>query len=128
MDDEYLTRVVFHNCKMNGMTFINTIIHDVTIDNCLFKYTNFSYTSINNLEIIKSNMEDGRFLNVKCKNLLLSDDNLNNMEIIDSNLDNTDLSTCNIANIKFDVKSLKGIVIDSMQAGYLVGNLGVIIK
>ena len=64
----------------------------------------------------------------KIKNITFDNVDLTESEIIKTSLNNVDLSNCNIFNIKFDMYSLKGIIIDRFQCENIVGILGVQIK
>ena len=62
------------------------------------------------------------------KNLELNNVNFSNSEIINSDLKGVDFSSCNIEFVKFDLKSVYGIIIDRFQSVELVNLLGVIVK
>ena len=54
--------------------------------------------------------------------------NLDSSEFFKTKLNGVDFSSCEISNIKFDMTSLKGIIIDRFQCQNLVGMLGVEVK
>ena len=113
---------------MTGVSFINTKLDNILMENCMLKYANFCDTNLYNVLIKNSNMEEARFMNVKQKNFSLENNNLKKMEIIDTNMNMMDLSSCDIEGIKFDHKSFKGIIIDISQSPYIVSNLGIKFK
>ena len=64
-----IERCEFINSKLLGVSFIDSSIKDVYIDNTLLKYTNYSGAFINKLLIENSNLAECYFIDSKIKNI-----------------------------------------------------------
>lgn len=127
-DSKMLSRVVFKNCKLVGTTFINAHLKDIFFDNSVVKLCNFANAKLENVSFVDSDLSDSFFLESEVKQIAFDRVNLTKTEFVKVNLNNVDLSTCDIYGTLFDMKSLKGIIVDSLQCSSLVGMLGVKIK
>ena len=89
------------------------------------KYTNFSGTKMNNIYAHNDNWTESAFISTHFKNVLLEEVKLNFSEFAESYLMGVDFSKCDIANIVWDLKSLKGIKVDAIQCQYFANMLGI---
>ena len=112
-DNEYLTRIVFNNCKLSGTSFINSNLEDIVFNNCVMKYLNLSETIIDACEV---------------KNISLDKDKLYKTEFRNTKLKDTDFTTCDTYGVIFDMKSVKGIIVNSLECRDLALMLDIIVR
>ena len=85
-------------------------------------------TKITNMYIEKSDYNESFFNEVKFNNVEFYDVHFNDSEIYSTSLKDIDLSSCEFENTKFDLYSVKGMIIDDFQASNLMPLLGVKIR
>ncbi len=121
-------RVKFINCKLFGTNFIDSSFNDVQIIDSNCTYINIAGSKINSMLITSSNFSESTLIDSKIKTIILDNVNFKMSEIQNTSLNNIDISKSNIGGLKTDLYSLKGAVIDINQSMDLIGLLGVKIK
>ena len=127
-DNNLFTRVIFKNCKMMGTTFVDASFENVKWSSCNASYSNFASSIFFNGWIEKSNFNDTNFSMIKIHQFHLEDVTLRNSEWLETSLKDIDFSKADISSCHFDLSSVKGMIIDSSQAMFLVGMLDVKVK
>ncbi|MFV0275225.1 MAG: pentapeptide repeat-containing protein [Bacilli bacterium] len=127
-DNKLICRVKFENCKLVGTSFIGSNLKDVEFVNCNAKYLNLIGSKIRNLKIKDSNFTESSFSETNIKDVEFNNVEFFEAEFTNTNLNKIDFSNCVIKGIIFDEYSLKGIIINSLQASSIVCMLGVEIK
>lgn len=116
-------------CKLVGINLMDSHIDNVTFDECLMKYSNFSGCELNKTNFKKCNLEEASFITLKKFNKLYFDDcDMIKVDFFGTKLNNIDLRTCNISGIRIGLDGLKGLIVTSMQAIDLAYVLGINIK
>lgn len=121
-------RVIFKNCKMLGTSFIDCGFYNVKILESNCKLLNLSSNIFKCVLISSTNLTESNISNNKFNLLELSYVNLCNSEIVNTKLSGIDLSTCNIEGIFININDLKDTIIRVDQAMDLINILGVKIK
>lgn len=80
---------------------------------------------MNKLLIEDCEIIDASFYEVETKEIEIINSNLNGTEFMETSLSGVDLSSCEIGNTTFDLKSIKGIKVNMFQCQSLVSMLGV---
>lgn len=125
IEDRWMSRVHFINCKLTGLNLKSMSLHDVLIDNSHCKYLSIVLSNVKDNHYRNCDMSDSVFYNNEIKKLELTNTNFINAEFSETKLKDTNFASCIIAGSHFDPLSLKGIIIDPLQSEYLVGMLGV---
>lgn len=73
-------------------------------------------------------MQNSSISEAKLKNIKLEDNDFLNSQFFKTNLSNIDFTTCNIEGIIVDIKDVKGMIVNEIQAISLAKLLGIIIK
>lgn len=121
-------RIKFVNCKLVGTNFINSTINNISIIDSKCDYINISGSNIKNIEVINSNFIEASLIDTKLKNTDFKEVNFKNIEVINTPLKDIDLSNSIIEGIRIDLKSLKGSIINIYQSMDLINLLGVKVK
>ena len=126
--DSYLYRVKFINCKLVGTNFIDCDITHLIINDSMCNLINIAATKLKNIKLVNSNFKESTIMECNIKNTLIDNINFSRSEIIKTPLKDIDLSSSNIEGISTDLNSIKGMIIDFEQSMDLIGLLGVKIK
>lgn len=126
--DTTFFRVKFENCKLFGTNFVDSEFDNVIIKECMCNLINIAGLKIQNSMLTNSNFKESRIMSCILKNNIIENIDLSKSDILDTSLKDIDLSSSNISNIKIDLKSIKGAVINFEQSMDLIGLLGVKIK
>ena len=126
--DTTFFRVKFTNCKLFGTNFVDSDFDNVIIEECMCNLINIAGLKIQNTKITNSNFKESRIMSCTLKNNIIENIDLSKSDIIDTSLKDIDLSSSNISNIKTDLKSIKGAIINFEQSMDLIALLGVKIK
>lgn len=123
-----MCRVNFRDCKMLNADFSESVLENVLFENCLMRYANFSGTEIKNCTFDKTQCTDSYFERMKVKKWVLKDCDLSKGRIFSCHWEGTDLSSTALSDISIDANSLKGTILNEIQALAVVKLLGVEIK
>lgn len=121
-------RVRFENCKLFGTNFIDSGLNHIVIKDSMCSLINITHTKLKNIEFINSNFKDSAIVECNLKNILLNNIDFTNSEILNTPLKDIDLSNTNLFNLNTDLYSIKGMFINQYQAMDLIQILGVKIK
>ena len=124
----FIDRVLFENCKMIGVSFVDATLKDVEFGGCIAKYMNLSGAKLNNIIINSSDFNESTFLETSVKDVEFSKVDFSNSEFIKTSLNDIDFTDCDITGAYFDLKSLNKIKINSFQCQDIVRTLGVIVE
>lgn len=131
LDSGHLVRVEFVSCRMTGVDFNQTVLHDVTFKNCKLDLANFRQADLRRVAFIDCTLQEADFARA----------NINNVEFQTCTLEKTifDQARCQKLDLRSSEliaiqgwKSLKGATIDGTQlisAGpYLAHELGIVVR
>ena len=97
-------------------------------ENILGKYSNFSFSKINNVNFVECNMMEVALQEVKLEKCVFENCNLTNGFFSKTFLGKIDFTTCDITNIDVDIPNIYGTTVTTMQALELSRLLGLNIK
>lgn len=123
--DTTFFRVKFENCKLFGTNFVDSDFDNVIIKDSMCNLINIAGLKIQNSKLTNSNFKESRIMTCILKNIIIENIDLSKSDIIDTSLKDIDLSSSNINNIKTDLESIKGCIINFEQSMDLIGLLGV---
>lgn len=126
--DTTIYRVKFENCKLFGTNFIDSSLNHITIKDSMCSLINITSTKLKNVELLNSNFKESTILECNIKNIILNSIDFTNSEILNTPLKDIDLSNTNLLNLNTDLYSIKGMIINQYQAMDLIQILGVKIK
>ena len=126
--DSTIHRVVFKNCKLVGTSFVNCSLQNILIEDCLCNYINLSSDKMKYILVKNSSFIESSFIENKLKEVEFDNINFTGSEFNNTSLKDIDLSNSNINNLRINLYDLRGVIIDSYQSMELIGLLGVKIK
>lgn len=121
-------RTEFINCKLVGTRFDESSIKDVLIMDSIGRYSNFSFTKINCMNIVNSDFQEATFQEVSHKKLSVEKSSFINAYCNKTSFNKVDLTTCEIDGINVDVEDVSGAIVTAMQALHLTKLLNLQIK
>ncbi len=126
----YLSNSQFIDSQLMGADFsVGTRIINCQLVDSTLKYANLSETKIENTKFIRDNLAEASFQNVQLKKAVIFDDcRLDQIDFLDTRLAGVDLSTSEFDQMTVNPELIKGLIINSWQAGILIGLLGVEVK
>jgi uncharacterized protein YjbI with pentapeptide repeats len=128
LDSGHLVRVEFTNCRMTGVDFNQTILHDVTFKDCKLDLANFRKADLRRVAFIDCTFQETDFAGAQLNSVDFQSCTLENTTFDQSRCQKLDLRTSQLIAIQ-GWKSLKGATIDGVQlisaAPYLAHELGI---
>lgn len=121
-------RVEFVNCKLVGTRFDESNIKDVLIKDSIGRYSNFSFSKVNGMNILNSDFEEATFQEVKHKKLSVEESSFINAYCNKTSFEKVDLTSCDIDGINVDIEDVRGAIVTTMQALHLTKLLNLQIK
>ena len=123
-----LRRVSFERCLLTGLDLSQSGIYDLSVSDSKAMYLNFTRSKVRNMSFTDTDMSGSFFLDTDLKGALFRACRLSECEFSGVSLKGTDLSECDISGIRADMFSVRGMIIDPLQAQDLAGLLGVVLK
>lgn len=141
--------VIFEECNLSNINFLEKAFHRVLFVNCKLIGTNFNTCSIKDMSIISSNAKYMGMANLKIKGTLsFKDSDLTELSFIDNEFKKIEFDTCNITkgyfygislrnvdftssvidDIRVDLNTIKGAVINHIQCVDVCEMLGLNVK
>ncbi|MEG0994554.1 MAG: pentapeptide repeat-containing protein, partial [Bacilli bacterium] len=84
--------------------------------------------SLKSIMFSNCNLESIRIYENNFNFITFNNCNLTKSEIINTPLKDIDLSNCSILNMKFDLKEIDGLIVNTYQASDIARSLGLVIK
>ncbi len=128
IDERLIKNVIFNNCRLSGMSFIDSFIKNTEFNLVYGRYLNMSGSNMSDVKIKDCDFSESSFIDVKIKKLSMNHNNFEKAEFLNTSLNNVDFSSSNITGVLFDLYSVKGMIVDSLQCFELMGLLGVKVK
>ena len=121
-------RVEIKNSKFVGCNFIEARVYHFSSRETIFKYANFSNTSLEEMIFEDSDLSNSSFEESKLKHIYFEKSNLTQALLYRTKLNGIDLSTCEIQGIVTSIEDIKGLTVNNFQAIELSKLLGLTIK
>ncbi|MBE6050935.1 MAG: pentapeptide repeat-containing protein [Clostridium sp.] len=121
-------RTEFINCKFVGTRFDESHFKNVLFEKSLGKYANFSYTKMENINIVETDISEAVFQEVKLNKVVFHECNMCDSFFDRTFLGKVDFTTCNINGISARIEDLRGVTVNSFQALDLTRLMGLNIK
>ena len=121
-------RVIFKDCKLTGCDFSFSSLNNIEFIDTTFRYGNLSYAKLKNISLKNCDLTELSLIETKIENLNFDNCNLTRADIYNTCMNKVDLSNSNIDNIKVDINSIKGVIVNSYQAISIVSLLGIEVK
>lgn len=120
-----LEDICFENCKLMGVSLIDTFLKNISFKDCNCQYINLFESKINNFVIENSIFCDSCFSEAEFKNVVFKEVNFSNSEFLRVHLNKIDFTDSNISGIAIDLNSLKGMIINMYQCKIIADIFGV---
>lgn len=131
LSDGSINRGEFSNCRMTGVDFSKTQLHDVIFRGCKLDMANFRFGDVRRVKFVDCTLDETDFLGAVLYDVIFEDCDLARTVFDQSKCKNLDLRSSRLGEIS-GWGSLKGAVIDDEQlvsvAPYLARQLGIVIK
>lgn len=121
-------RVEIKNSKFVGCNFIDARAYHFSSKETIFKYANFTNTSLEEIIFEDSDLSNSSFEDSKLRHVYFEKSNLTQGLFYRTKLNGIDLSTCEIQGIVTSIEDIKGVIVNNFQAIELSKLLGLIIK
>lgn len=131
LDSGHIVRAEFVNCRMTGVDFNQTILHDVTFKDCKLDLANFRRADMRRVAFIDCTLQETDFAGAKFNGVNFQGCTLEKTVFEQAHCQKLDLRTSQLISIQ-GWKYLKGASIDGAQlisaAPYLAHELGIIVS
>lgn len=121
-------RVEIRNSKFVGCDFSDSRVYHLACKETLFKYANFSASSLEEVLFKKCDLSNSSFTECKLKSTYFEVSKLEQTQFFKTKLKGIDISTCEINGIITTFDDIKGLIVNNFQAIELSKLLGLIIK
>ena len=124
-DEASFCRCRFDSCRCLGTSFIRASFIDVTAEESVFTYANFSGSSMDRVKLAGCGFRESAFTMCTLKHVTLSRCDLGQAEFNDTKLAGLDLSDSEISGIMVKPADLKGVTVSRDQAVVFAQLLGI---
>lgn len=121
-------KVKMVNCKLVGTHVNASILENVEFDSVKAEYLQVRYGKLRNVVFKDSDLKMADFSNSDLSGCVLKNCDLQEAEFYGAKLVGTDLRGSNLDKIKLSVVEIKGAIVTSVQAMYLMNLLGVEVR
>ena len=121
-------RVAFKNSKLVGCDFSESRIYHMSADESIFKYANFSNTSLEEIIFNECDLANTSFSECKIKHIYFEKSKLIQTQFFKTKLKGIDISTCEVHGLITSMEDIKGIIVNSFQAIELSKLMEIVIK
>ncbi len=131
LDNGLIVRAEFLNCRMTGVDFSQTNLHDVVFRGCKLDLANFRQTDLRRVQFVDCTLVETDFGGAKLTNVEFQSSVLDKTSFTGAICKTVDLRTSELLDI-VGWRWLKGATIDGLQlvssAPYLAQELGLIVR
>ena len=121
-------RMALLRCQMIGFAAAEAHWQDVTLRQCNANLALFRFATLRNLRFVECDFTEADFQGADLTGVAFVKCNLTNAEFSHARLAGADLRTASLDGIKAGAPELQGAIVTPMQAAYLAGRLGLVIK
>ena len=118
-------RCEFINTRLIGSHFVESSLTDIFIKGCNGNYLDVANSKLKNIKFKDTLLNESTFYTNEVKGLEFEDVKLEKTQFFETLLKDVDLRSCDIYNLKTDLKSIKGTIITSYQAREVCHLLGI---
>jgi uncharacterized protein YjbI with pentapeptide repeats len=126
-----INRATFTGCRMTGVDFNKTDLHDVTFTSCKLDMANFRFADLRRVAFIDCTLTETDFIGATMYDVSFQDCTLERTVFEQAKCKQVDLRGSQLSEL-IGWRSLKGAIIDDLQlvtaAPYLAHELGIIVK
>jgi uncharacterized protein YjbI with pentapeptide repeats len=121
-------RVEILGSKLTGLELVSPILEDVMIKECSAHYLQMRFGKTKRLIFESCDLKKADFQGTDLSGCLFRNCDLSDAEFSGAKLANTDLRGCNVENIRIGPAEIRGAIVNTTQALYLAGLLGIEIE
>lgn len=114
VSDSKLMRVVFKECRLQGVDFSSSELSDVVFEDCNLDLSNFNMAILQDVMFKNCSLNDTSFVSSRQKNIIYENCVIETLDITDTTAQNATLAGSQIYNIT-GILSLKGFALDMNQ-------------
>lgn len=121
-------RVEFYDCKLIGCHIVDSYLEHTLISKSQCRYLDFAENKMKCIDIKDSSLIESNWFENKMTHISLKTCDFTKSSFYKNPFKGTDFSTCDFEQLKADLKSVEGIIIDSLQAEQFCYLLGIKVK
>lgn len=126
-----VVRAEFVNCRLTGVDFSQTSLHDVVFKGCKLDYANFRQTDLRRVNFVDCTLQETDFGSAKLSSVEFQSSQLERTVFHNATCSKVDLTSSQLLDI-VGLSSMKGAIIDTLQlvtiAPHLAHAVGIIVK
>ncbi|MDE5631113.1 MAG: pentapeptide repeat-containing protein [Bacilli bacterium] len=122
-----LHSVLFDQCHMIGIDFIDCFIKYTEYKENNMRYGMFSSTKLLNTTLNNNNMQNGTFASIEFKDIEFINNDFSGIEVMDTPMMGINIASNKIDGIKISPSLVRGMIVTEVQAIELISILGVIL-
>lgn len=120
-------RAEFSDCRMTGMSFLESTLQDTLFRGCKGDYAQFYQASLQRVRFEDCPLINADFREANATGVVFQRCDLSNTDFTGATLRDADLRGCPIEGMRVGPKELHGAIVDEVQALALVRGMGIII-
>jgi uncharacterized protein YjbI with pentapeptide repeats len=121
-------RIEWQRSQLIGFTAPESRWQDLTISGCNLQLSQFRFALFKNVQFIECDFTDADFYGADLTGARFHKCNLTKVEFSQAKLRSVDLRTSTLDDLRAGVQELTGAIVTPIQAAYLAGRLGLIVK
>ena len=123
-----LDRVEFIDCRMIGFKLVEAEVSDVLIQDSNCELAQFRYTKFKSSSFESCALKGADFYSADLRRVIFRRSDMRDAELSATKLKGADLRGCKIDGVRVQANALVGTIVDNVQAAYLLGLLGLVVK
>ncbi|MEZ4867529.1 MAG: pentapeptide repeat-containing protein [Caldilineaceae bacterium] len=124
----YAQRVAFTGCQLVGLTTLEAYLHNVRFAECNGQFAAFRFAICKGVRFDHCDLRHADFQGADLTGVVFHKCDLSHAQFSGTTLKGTDLRGAKIDDLHVGIPELPGAIVDPLQAAYLAGLLGVVIK
>ncbi|MCF6515745.1 hypothetical protein GSH19_06240 [Lactobacillus sp. S2-2] len=128
-NESIIYRSKFNNCRMTGISLIDTRLKSDDFSKSQLDFCNFSGSKLNELNFFECSLNGMLFQEVEHQKKINFDKcSLNDTSFINTKMNQIDLSTSYFDNIELSIELIRGVTMNSAQLVLIADYLGIYLK
>ncbi|MBP1627161.1 MAG: pentapeptide repeat-containing protein [Holophagaceae bacterium] len=119
-----LDKLKINGCRLTGLNLSNAHVREAVFQSCEASFSNFRSVSFRKSRFVNCNLKGADFQDADLRHVVFENCNLREAQMSFAKLEGTDFRGSEIDDLRVGMDSLRGAIVDPLQAAYLSGLMG----
>ncbi len=127
-ESSFWERVSMEDSRLTGLDLTSSCLKHTLIKDCKADFSSFRFSKCTSVHFINCGLQEADFQGADLRNCVFRGCDLSLAEFSHTKLSGADFRDSKIDGIKISPENLRGVTVDVVQASYLAGLMGLIVK